>query len=261
MLDVIGTEPPGGKILVIGGTGFLGFRVVAALIEARADVTVMVRPEREEKLRPLAKYIRIIYGDVWNKASLKGRARGHKVILHLVGSTHADPARGFTFQQINLVSARNVTAMAVSDGVPAMVFLSTVMRPWDLAGDYIYSKRAAEEYIRSSGLGWTIIRAPALYAPGQSGLRFLAAGGNMFPFGFLLGNRMPLSVDVAARGIAHIALKPAPFEKKVVYTRQLRRVARANRQHPPLARPLPAHTDNTSDALDESPFGWLPPGH
>lgn len=252
-----------GRVLVTGGTGFLGFRVVAALLEAGADVTVMVRPGQEEKLQTLGDRVHLNYADVWNKASLKGRARGQNAIIHLVGSTRAEPERGFTFQQINLVSARNVTSMAVSDGVPRMILLSAVIRPLAVAGEYIRSKREAEEYLRNSGLTWTVIRAPSLFTPtgGNLGLQMMSLGGAIFPLNLLLSRTMPLAVDIAARGIAQLALKSSAFEDRVIYSRQLRQLAKGSkttRQRRPLAQPLQIY-DADPEGLEEPPFGWLPP--
>lgn len=247
------------RVMVTGATGFLGFRVVVALLEAGASVSVLVRPDRQEILNPLIDQIDVVYGDVWNKASLKGRARNHHVVIHLVGSPHVDPARGLTHNQINLVSARHVTAMAISDGVSHMILLSTVLRPLDLPGEYVRSKRDAESYLRSSGLHWTIVRAPALYAPYNSAaLRLIASVGRIPPFGWLAGRYLPLSVDVAARGIAGLALRPQSYDEDVIYAPRLRWVARKSRQKQPLMRPPSLGQSHDDDDL-EIPTGWMPP--
>lgn len=246
------------RVLVTGGTGFLGFRVVMALLELGAEVTVIVRPDRRDVLSSLQGRIAISYADVWNRASLKGRARGHDSVVHLVGSTHTDPSRGLTYNQINLVSARNVTAMAVSDGVPYMILLSTIMRPLDLPGEYIRSKREAEDYLKNTGLDWTVVRAPALFSPRRHwGLRLASVFGALFPFNMLAGNIMPLSVDIAARAIARMAVYPQAMRNRTAYAPQLRRVARQSRQRQPLPRPV--FTLRGSEDMDDVPFGWLPP--
>ncbi|MCB9435503.1 MAG: NAD(P)H-binding protein [Anaerolineales bacterium] len=246
------------RILVTGGTGFLGFRVVMALLELEAEVTLIARPDRRDILAPLQGKVTITHADVWNRASLKGRARGHDSVVHLVGSTHTDPARGLTYNQINLVSARNVTAMTVSDGVPYMVLLSTIMRPLDLPGEYIRSKREAEDYLKNTGLDWTIVRAPALFSPRRHwGLRLASVFGALFPFNLLAGHLMPLSVDITARAIARMAVYPQVMRNRTVYAPQLRRVARQSRLRQPLARPIFSAQGN--EDIDEVPFGWLPP--
>jgi uncharacterized protein YbjT (DUF2867 family) len=247
------------RILVTGATGFLGYHVVAALLEAGADVTVLARPERQDQLLPLRDRITICLADVWNKASLKGRARGVGAIIHLVGSPHADPVRGLTHHQLNLVPARNVVGMAISDGVPYIVLLSTIIRPLGLSGQYVRSKREAEEYLRSSGIGWTIIRAPALFLPRQSvGLRMIALAGSLFPFNLLVGRFLPLSVDIGSRGIAAIALNSQLFANRIIYARQLRLAAKQSQHRGPLTESVQvAHRDGND--LDEPPFGWFPP--
>lgn len=246
------------RVLVTGGTGFLGFRVVMALLELGAEVTVVVRPDRRDVLAPLQGKITIAHADVWNRASLKGRARGHDSVVHLVGSVHTDPSRGLTYNQINLVSARNVTAMAVSDGVPYLILLSTIMRPLDLPGEYIRSKREAEDYLKNTGLEWTIVRAPALFSPRRLwGLRLASVFGAWFPFNLLVGNMMPLSVDIAARAMARMAVYPNLMRNRTIYAPHLRRVARQSRQRQPLARPV--FTSARSEDIDEVPFGWIPP--
>lgn len=248
------------RIMVVGGTGFLGFRVVAALIEAGAAVTVMIRPDQESKLQGLARYVQVVHADVWNKASLKGRGRGHETVVHLIGSAYTDPRRGLTYQQINLVAARNIISMAVNDGVPSMIYLSAVARP-ELAGEYLYTKREAEEYLSKSGIGWTIIRAPALYATNQRGIHLLATLSRTFPFGMLFGNFMPLLVDVAARGIAQIAMQPKLHHQRILYAPQLKRLARERRSRVQLAAPIIMGSDQDPEGLDEPPFGWLPRGY
>jgi nucleoside-diphosphate-sugar epimerase len=253
-------QPNRRRILVVGGTGFLGYRVVVALLEAGADVSALVQPERDGLLQAISNRIRIIHADVWNKGSLKGRARGHQTVVHLIGSARANPARGQTHQQINLISARNVTAMAVSDGVPRMILLSAAMRPWELASEYILSKRDAEDYLQKSGLEWTIVRAPALYPPGRLGLGVLSALGTIFPLSLFLGHIMPLSVDIAARGIAQLANNPTVFKNHIIHAQQLRHLARASQRRTPLPSPV-QQQDPDPEGLNEPPVGWLPPGY
>jgi NADH dehydrogenase len=254
------------RIFVTGGTSFLGLRVVAALIEQGADVTVLVRPENEDKLGALRRHVRLVSGNVWDRASLKGRSRGHGAVVHLVGSIHAQPERGLTFQQLNLVSARNAISMAVSDGVPYFVLLSAVAKPLGVSSEYIYSKREAEDYLRGSGLTWAIVRAPLLFDASQrrsAPFRLMSTIGGLPLVRVLIGRRAPLSVDIAARGIAKLALRDELPRSQRYYAGDLRRLGRVKR---PKSEPEPAPWLSRSPASpsadqwpeDEIPFGWLP---
>jgi len=254
------------KVFVTGATSFAGLRVVRALVEAGADVTVLVQPDQEERLGALRRHVRMVSGDVWSPASLKGRSRGHGVVIHLVGSIRAQPERGLTFQQLNLVSARNVISMAVSDGVPYFVLLSAATRPPGVSSDYLRSKRDAEDYLHNSGLRWAIIRAPILFSRAQYGGRlfaFLSTIGSLPFLRVFFGRRAPLPVDIIARGIAQVALQPELPRNQRLYAGDMRRLGRIKREKRRWVRGKPSPQREKSQSAqvidDEIPFGWLPP--
>ena len=134
-------------VLVTGGGTFLGDSIAAALLAAGAEVSLLVRAGTEDQLGPLAHHTRWSTADVWNPASLRGKARFHSAVIHTVGSLSADPAQGLSFHRLNFVSARNVANMCISDGVDRMILLSGVSAPW-VRRSYIQSKREAEHYLR-----------------------------------------------------------------------------------------------------------------
>ena len=250
-------------VLVTGGGTFLGDSIATALLAEGVDVTLLVRPGAEDKLGSLGQRARWYTADVWDPASLKGRARGHVSVIHTVGSLSADPAQGLTFQYLNFVSARNVANMCVSSGVPHMVLLSSVRAPW-ISSQYISAKREAEAYIPRVGLRATVIRAPIAYLRGARRRPFywlMSLLGSIPPLSWLwFGRVAPIPVDVLARGVARITLEPRQKDA-IFYARDVRkrnssrerrsgfseREAQIERQ-PPI-----------SPTDDSTPFGWLPP--
>lgn len=255
------------RILVTGGGTFLGDNVAAALLADGAEVTLLVRPGAEDKLGPLAQRVRWWTADLWDPASLRGRARGHAVVIHTVGSMVADPAQGLTYHRLNFVSTRNVVNMCISDGVPRMVFVSSVRAPW-VSRQYLHSKREAEAYIERVGLNAAIIRAPIVYVRGQTRPLFyqlITLLGSVPPIAWLGFNRFaPMPVDMLARGIARTALEKN-LKRRVYYAPDMRR--RNTREE--IRRPTftwgaageanphnPAHPFAFLD--EDSPFGWTP---
>lgn len=253
-------------ILVTGGGTFLGDNIAAALLAEGVEVTLLVRPGAEDRIGPLATRLRWHTADVWNPASLRGRARGHASVIHTVGSMIADPSQGLNHNWLNFVSARNVANMCVSDGVPHMVLMSTVRAPW-VNGGYLRAKREAEQYMARVGLGSTIIRAPIAYVRGQRRHPFyllmtlLGSIPVISWFGF--GRIAPMPIDMLARGVARITLDRART-KTIYYAADLRRrnTAREARRAAPLLprEQLPSGKKLSSfDLLDEdTPFGWTP---
>lgn len=240
------------RVLVVGGTGFLGYRVVRALLDEGADVTVLIRPDQEDKLGVLRNVVRLVHGDVWNPGSLRGRGRGQGVVIHLIGGAKPNAARGLTFRHLNFVSTRNVAQMAVNDGVPHMMFLSAAGPLHGAPGSYIESKREAERYLHKSGLNWTILYAPPLYAPSEEGVGLVLRLMSLF-------GRGALAADTAARAIARLAVSLDVHKNRLIRPLQLRQIGRlAERRLAERSAALqsgPIH----STALDEPPFGWLPP--
>lgn len=257
---VASVDPP--RILVTGATGFLGYRVVAALLAADLPVTVLVRREGRDKLSALSGQLTLVDGDEWNRGSLKGQARRQHVVVHLVGSLHSDPKRGLTYQQINLVSARNIIGMAVSDGVPHFVLLSVATLPGMLPADYVRSKRDAEEYLQNSGLQWTVLRLPPLYLPSQKRplLTGISTFGALPPLRWVVGRYMPLNVAVAGQGIAALSQDADAYAGQFVYANDIRRLARQlTPTRTMMSTPVIARRTEADDNLDDTPFGWAPP--
>ncbi len=253
-------------ILVTGGGSFLGDNIASALLAAGASVSLLAHPAAEDKLGPLAQTTRWSLADVWQPASLRGKARFHSVVIHTVGSLRADPSRGLTHEWLNAVSARNVADMCVRDGVERIILLSSASAPW-VSRSYIRSKRQAEAYLKRLGLSSAIIRAPLLYAPGSARPLFyrllsLLGAVPLLSWRFL-GRAAPMPIDVFARGVAMVALAEEALPP-VLYASDLRRRAKIAAT-PGISRSLddflPASNEDASpfDSLEENlPFAWSP---
>lgn len=261
------------RILVTGGGTFLGDHIAAALLTEGADVTLLVRPDLDHDLGVLAQRARIVTGDVWDVASLRGRARGHRVVIHTVGSLSADPVQGLTYQRMNFVSARNIGTMCVGDGVSEMVLMSTVRAPW-VNRQYVRAKRDAEEYLQRVGIKTTVIRAPIAYVRGQQRVFFyelMTFLGSVPILSWLrFGRIAPMPVDMLARGVARVAMNPNRSQM-TFYAPDLRRLN--NRDEAKGRSPLSPMPDSPGRSVetsrdfhpfelldDETPFGWIPPG-
>ena len=249
-----------GGILVTGGGSFLGDYIARALLAEGIPVSLLAPPGAEGRLGQLARQARWSPADVWSPGSLRGKARGHEAVIHTIGSLIDDPARGASYEQLNLVSARNVANMCISDGVARLIFISGARAPW-LKRGYIQSKRAAESYLRRSGLRTIIVRAPVLYTRDQDRTLFFRLAtrlGGLPPMAWVgLGNAAPMAVEALARGVAQLALT-GTYDNSIVYAEDLRRLARRARVHPEKASPG-AQYSGFADAPDEDlPFGWTP---
>ncbi len=256
-------RPTNPKIFVAGANGIIGAAVIQALLEAGAQVTALVPPGIQPRFTATER-LTWVQGDVWNRGSLIKRSRGHRAVIHLVGSIRQNPARGQTYHYLNVDSLQNVTRMAIGDGVPRLLFLSAAGAPW-LPGNYVRSKREAEDYLGRSGIPHAIIRAPLAYPHGQlhNPLLLLFVGIASIP---LLGRPAtrwaPLPVDVIGRGIARLALM-SEMPAGILYGRHLRRLSQEMARYRgagggPAPDTPPTLIQVAPPPDHDIPFGWLP---
>lgn len=138
------------KLLVTGGSGFLGSRVVAQALAAGHQVTALARSEAaERKLRGLG--ADVARGDLDDPATIDDvfRASAGDALMSIasLGFGHAD----------------GIVAAAERSGPHRAVFVSTtgVFTALDSPSKRI--RLAAEETIRTSTLAWTLIRPTMIY--------------------------------------------------------------------------------------------------
>jgi nucleoside-diphosphate-sugar epimerase len=164
------------KALVTGATGFVGSHLVEALGRSGAEVTALARsPEKAAALA--AQGVRVVRGDLHDKASLEGAAHGQEVIYHVAGVVAARSEAEFLWA--NRDGTGNLVAAAERSGKPRFVLVSSLAaggparRGSPLSGReppnpvtaYGRSKLAAEQIVRNSGLSWSIVRPPIVYGP------------------------------------------------------------------------------------------------
>lgn len=253
------------RVLITGGGTYLGINIASALLAEGVDVSLIIRKDNVKRLGLLESRVSWSVADVWDMAALKGRARGHKTVIHTVGSMVDDPSQGLTYHRLNVVSARNTINMCVSDGVQHFVFLSSIRAPW-VNGQYVRAKREVEAYIRRIGMKSTIIRAPLTYVRVTKRplfYRLMSVLGRIPPLSWShLGRIAPMPLDIFSRGIARVAIE-TPEKTKIYYSGDLRKLNKREelRGDAPTMQAFNAldDTDLPFENLDDStPFGWTP---
>ena len=143
-------------ILVTGGTGFIGPKVVHALRAAEQEVRCLVRqPAKATTLK--AWRCELAAGDVTDPASLGAAAAGCDVVIHLVSIIAGKPA---DFERVMVAGTRNLLAAAKDAGVRRVVLMSalgTSDETKDLV-PYYGAKWKMEQATNASGLEHVIFR-------------------------------------------------------------------------------------------------------
>jgi uncharacterized protein YbjT (DUF2867 family) len=189
------------SIVVLGGTGFLGTRLVARLIKDGHQVTVLSRD------RELHKHLLVLPGltlencDVYQEAQLSERLRGSDVVINLVGILNERWFGGAGFRRAHTELTQHVLNAARSAGVKRLLQVSALKAAADAPSYYLRSKGEAEKLIRdrNTALDWTIFQPSVMFGPGDFFLNRFAGLLGAIPLFFPLARPnarlQPVAVD------------------------------------------------------------------
>ncbi len=156
------------RILVTGGTGFVGPHVVSALRDRGHDVRALVRePGRGAALEALGAELAV--GDVTDAASLQAAVTGCDAVVHLVAIITGKPA---DFERVMTQGTRSLVEAAKAAGVHRFVLMSalgTSEETKDLV-PYYRAKWAMEQTVLGSGLEHVIFRPSFIFGPSGGAL-------------------------------------------------------------------------------------------
>jgi len=165
------------SIAVLGGTGFLGTRLVARLIKDGHRVTVLSRDRDQHKHLLVLPGLWLENCDVYQEAQLSERLRGKDVVINLIGILNERGFGGAGFRRAHTELTRGVLLAARSAGVTRLLQVSALKAAVDAPSYYLRSKGEAEKLIRdgSGPLDWTILEPSVMFGPGDSFLNRFAA--------------------------------------------------------------------------------------
>lgn len=145
-------------ILVVGSTGTLGRKVTRSLLASGEDVRAMTRSlSKTDELKALgAKPVR---ADLRDPDALEFAVRGARVVI---AAAHSLLGRGDeSSEKIDDEGHRTLIDAAKAAGVEHFIYTSVVGASRNHQVDFWRSKARVEDYLRESGLTYTIVRATA----------------------------------------------------------------------------------------------------
>jgi len=142
------------RIMVIGGTGYIGSEIVGQLLRENYDVSVLARKERMNSVP------RMYIGNVLDKAFLNENLKGFDVVIYLAAivrtfnkSKYVENVRG-TVNTINAMKDNNIRKL---------IYFSTQKVHIENTGPYGDSKKTSEKEVLRSGLDYVILRPNYVY--------------------------------------------------------------------------------------------------
>jgi UDP-glucose 4-epimerase len=164
-------------ILVTGGTGLVGSRLLRRFVDAGVAFRALVRPGKEVPAGASP-----VEGDLFDTDSLKRAVEGVSAIVHLAAVLRTQNEDDIW--RANLDGTKNLIAASKAHAPQVRFIMASTGLVYDadashpgLEDDpthpklaYPASKIAAENELRSSGLNWSILRLPFVYGDGDGHL-------------------------------------------------------------------------------------------
>ena len=207
------------RVLVVGGTGFIGRQVVGRLAAQGHDVRVPTR--RAVRARELQVYpaVQIIECDIHDEHALAQAIDGCGAVINLVGILHSAGGEpwGPDFDRAHVQLPARIAAACRARGVRRLIHMSALGADIRGPSAYLRSKAAGEQRILDAFAGWdegavTIFRASVVFGPQDSFMNMFARLARMFPVLPIAGARarmQPVYVGDVACAIVNALGNPA----------------------------------------------------
>ena len=193
-------------VTVLGGTGFLGRRIVAHLLDLGFTVRIAARhPDRARRMfADEARPLEPIRADVSDDGSVAAAVAGAFAVVNAV-SLYVERG-GATFHSVHVEAAARVARQAQAHGVERLVHVSGIGADAGSASRYIRSRGEGEAAVRAAFCAATIVRPAVMFGPHDAFLTPLVEllrRFSVFPmFGRGRTRVQPAHVDDVARAIA-----------------------------------------------------------
>lgn len=166
------------KVLVLGGTGFVGRHVCEKLQRAGWSVTVPTRRAINAAAVQHLPRLTVIEADVHDPAALARLLPGHDAVVNLVAILHGSEA---AFERTHVELPRKIAAACQASGVRRLVHVSALGVSEDGPAKYQRSKARGEALLRAAGLDLTVLRPSVIFGAGDRFLNLFAQLQAVFP--------------------------------------------------------------------------------
>ena len=148
------------KILILGGTGFVGSHVCEKLSRLPCRVTVATRKRASARHLQLLPMLDVAEVNLHDTAALTSLLAGHDAVINLVAILHGSQA---AFDKAHVQLPLELVRACEASGVRRIVHVSALGASADSASMYQRSKARGEAILLDSGLDVTLLRPSVIF--------------------------------------------------------------------------------------------------
>ncbi|NLZ10046.1 MAG: complex I NDUFA9 subunit family protein [Alcaligenaceae bacterium] len=210
------------RVLVIGGTGFIGQHLVARLVAEGHQVVVPTRRYRHAReLLPLPT-VTVQQSDVHDDAQLNALVLDAEAVVNLVGVLHSRPGQpyGPDFKRAHVDLPARIATACLAGGVKHLVHISALGASATGSSGYARSKAAGEAAIRDAlqgkGVTFSIIQPSVVFGPEDNFMNLFAGLSRVMPVMLLAGagaRLQPVYVGDVVKAITTCLVNPLCRDK------------------------------------------------
>jgi NADH dehydrogenase len=207
------------RIVVTGGTGFIGRHVVRRLLESGVDdIAVTTRdPGGTDPFGGRVEFLQAFAGDALSLGRAFTRA---DVVVHAIQFPNhpvEDPSKGRTYMEVDAAGTEVAVQTARRLGVRRIVYLSGAGAGQGRPQPWFRAKDVAEKAIRESGLEHGVLRPSWIYGPEDHSMNRFVAFCRWLPVVPVIGNGRtpvyPVHVDDVARCVVELVRREDARDK------------------------------------------------
>ena len=189
------------KILILGGTGFLGSHLCEKLAELPCRATVATRRRSNARHLQLLPMVDIAEVAAYDSASLAPLLAEHDAVVNLIAILHGSEA---DFERTHVTLPLQLARACEAVGQRRVVHVSALGAGLDAPSMYQRSKARGEAILLAAGLDVTVLRPSVMFGEGDSFLNTFARLQRVFPVIPLAGSNarfQPVWVEDVASAI------------------------------------------------------------
>jgi len=166
------------KILILGGTGFVGRHLCEKLQEISCRATVVTRRRSSAQHLQMLPLMDIAEVPHLDATTLTPLLQEHDAVVSLVAILHGNEA---TFEAAHVKLPLELVRACEAAGQRRIVHISALGASLDAASMYQRSKARGETVLRESGLDVTVLRPSVIFGAEDKFLNTFASLQQMFP--------------------------------------------------------------------------------
>ena len=154
------------KIVVLGGTGFVGSHLVPRLQRDGHTVSVLSRNREKHRELGVLPGVSVVNADVHDRADLSRHLAGADAAINLIGILNERGSDGSGFHKAHVEVTENLIAACSTAAVARLVQMSA-LRAGEGESFYLKTRGEAEARVKASALAWTMFRPSVIFGEGD----------------------------------------------------------------------------------------------